>query len=106
MATKSLSRPNMSRKQRNRSATATANRRRNMRFPPLTQEVVVTSLYRATAHVVDESASGIALLFAEDQLPPLGTRVNINYNGAVMPAYVRNHLPDEEGWTRVGLEWT
>lgn len=104
MATKSLTRPNMSRKKNNR--TATANRRRNMRFPPLTQEVVVTSLFRATAQVLDESATGIALLFADSELPPLNTRVNINYNGAVMPAYVRNHLPAEEGWTRVGFEWT
>jgi hypothetical protein len=87
------------------SKTATANRRRNLRFVPDAAEVVVTSLYRATAHVVDESFSGLSLLFADNDAPPTGTRVNINYNGAVMPAYVRNHAPEEEGWTRVGLEW-
>ncbi|RIK78605.1 MAG: hypothetical protein DCC68_14965 [Planctomycetota bacterium] len=103
MATQPLSKPRMSRKKSYRTATAT--RRRRMRFPPQTGEVVVTSLYRATAHVIDESASGIALLFAKDEVPPLGTRVNINYNGAVMPAYVRNHTPADEGWVRVGLEW-
>ncbi|MEX2188418.1 MAG: PilZ domain-containing protein [Pirellulales bacterium] len=85
--------------------TAVANRRRNPRFPPQASEVVVTSLYRATAHVVDESSSGIALLFAEEDVPPTGTRVNINYNGAVMPAYVKNCQAAEEGWIRVGLEW-
>jgi hypothetical protein len=93
----------MSRKKK--SGTATANRRANMRFPPDASEVVVTSLYRAAAHVVDESSTGVALLFAEDDVPPIGTRVNINYNGAVMPAYVRNHAAADEGWIRVGLEW-
>jgi hypothetical protein len=95
----------MNRKKPESSATA-ANRRRNLRFPAQTGEVVVTSLYRATAHVVDESATGIGLLFAADDVPPVGTRVNINYNGAVMPAYVRNHIPADEGYTRVGLQWT
>jgi hypothetical protein len=88
-----------------RSSAATANRRRNQRFPADTPEVVVTAVYRATAHVVDESARGIGLLFESDDVPPLGTRVNINYNGAVMPAYVRNHQPADDGRTRVGLEW-
>lgn len=103
MATQPLSKPRMSRKKS--SPTATANRRRSARFSPQTSEVVVTSLYRATAHVIDESASGIALLFAEDEAPPLGTRVNINHNGALLPAYVRNHVPADDGWVRVGLEW-
>jgi hypothetical protein len=104
MATKSLTKPRMSRKKN--PSTATDNRRRNLRFPAQTGEVVVTSLYRATAHVIDESATGIGLLFANDEIPQIGSRVNINYNGALMPAYVRNHIPADEGWTRVGLEWT
>ncbi len=88
-----------------KARTASANRRRNPRFPPQASAVVVTSLFRATAHVVDESSSGIALLFAEEDVPPSGTRVNVNYNGAVMPAYVKNSKPADEGWMRVGLEW-
>lgn len=103
MAAKLRNRSRMSRKKK--GGAAIANRRRNPRFPPQTPQVVVTSLYRATAHVLDESSSGIALLFAEADVPAPGTRVNICYNGAVMPAYVKNATAADEGWVRVGLEW-
>lgn len=103
MVAKPRNRPHMTRKKQ--ATAAVANRRKNLRFRPQTSEVVVTSLYRATAHVVDESSSGIGLLFAEQEVPPLGTRVNISYNGAVMPAYVKNATPADDGWVRVGLEW-
>jgi hypothetical protein len=88
-----------------KSTAAVANRRRNPRFPPQSSEVVVTSLYRATAYVADESSSGIALLFAAEDVPTLGTRVNVSYNGAVMPAYVKNASEADDGFVRVGLEW-
>ncbi len=91
---------------RMQTQTAT-NLRRWMRFPAQVKEV---ELYWnedvLPAQVVDESFQGLGVRLApEVPAPPPGETVLVAYAGATMKAQVRHVSAQEDGSTRVGLQW-
>lgn len=75
-----------------------------MRFPAQVEHVRVVGICDA-ARVVNESHSGIAILVADAAPFVDGATVDIDYNGAPMPAVVRRIQPRDGGDWLVGLEW-
>ncbi len=88
-------------------ASTQVNQRRWIRFPAQVSQVELLWADEVVeAKVLDESFQGLGIkLAAELPLPELGQVITVHYNGGTMPAIVRNLEPQEDGSTRIGLQW-
>ncbi len=88
-------------------ASTQVNQRRWLRFPPQVSQVELLWAEEVVeARVLDESFQGLGVkLAAGVPAPEVGQVISVHYNGGTMPAVVRNHETQEDGSTRLGLEW-
>ncbi len=77
--------------------------RRNMRFPALVETVRINST--TDGRVLDESFSGTALTVEGPVDVIVGEQVDIEYNGADMPAFVRRISEQADGSWVIGCQW-
>ncbi|GEM_PF-3750539 len=88
-------------------ASTRANQRRWIRFPAQVSQVeLLWGDEVVEARVLDESFQGLGVRLAPGVPTPEKQQViTVHYNGGTMPAVVRNLESQQDGSTRLGLQW-